>query len=205
MKKRIAAAALAFLIVMIALSVSSCSGKAPELDDVRDRIVYLIEGSKEINVLLFGDGLPTYERDGILENELGIYYNDQYTSYNRVMENARYDGVDDMKAAAERIYSEEYLSAIYESAFDGFLTGSSSAYVRFLETEEWLFQNRGATSFTLTERIYDYSTIEIVKPSSDKYMNITIECYTLENKVRKTLSLSFVYERGNWYLDTPTY
>ena len=205
MKKLLAVFLTAFMIITLVLSTASCSGKAPELDEVKDRMVYLIEGSKEINALFFGKGLPVYDRESLLSEELGVYYDDTYTSYNRVLESSGYISADHMKKEAEKIYSEEYLAAIYETAFDGYLTGSSSAYIRFLETSEWLFQNREAVDFDLSERIYDYSTIEIVKPSSDKYINITIESYTLDNSKRETVSLSFIYERGDWYLDTPTY
>ncbi len=206
MRKLLAAATLICIILTVVLSAASCSQSAPPLEDVKDRIVYLIEGSKEINTLFFGKGLPIYERESLLSEALGIYYDDQYTSYNRVLESSKYVSVDDMKAAAERIYSEEYLAAIYETAFDGFMTGNSSAYLRFYETSEWLFQNRTAPDFDLSERIYDYSTIEIVKPSSGEYLNITIESYTIDDpENRESIALGFVFERGNWYLDTPTY
>ena len=206
MKKIFAAFMLVILIMTTVLSASSCSQNSPRLEDVKDRIVYLIEGSREINVLFFGKGLPVYDRESILTEELGIYYNDKYSSYNRVLESSGYLGVEQMKKRAEEIYSEEYLKAIYETAFDGFMTGNSSAYIRILETEEWLFLNREATDFNLSERVYDYSTIEIVTPSSDKYLNITIESYSIDNPTkREKISLGFTFERGNWYLDTPTY
>ena len=205
MKKMLATVTVAIIIIAATLSMASCSQSAPPLDEVKDRMIYLIEGSKEINALFFGKGIPVYDRESLLTSELGVYYDDQYTAYNRALESGRYLSVDHMKEEAEKIYSEEYLKAIYETAFDGFMTGSSSAYLRFLETNEWFFQNRDAVDFGLSERIYDYSTIEIVKPSSDKYINITIETYTLDNPKRETITLSFTFERGNWYLDTPTY
>lgn len=205
MKKMLAGFLTAFMILTVVLSAASCSQSAPPLDEVKDRMIYLIEGSKEINALFFGKGIPVYDRESLLVAELGVYYDDKYTAYNRALESGRYLSVDHMKEEAEKIYSKEYLAAIYETAFDGFMTGNSSAYLRFLETNEWLFQNRDAVDFKLSERIYDYSTIEIVKPSSDKYINITIETYTLDNPKRETITLSFTFERGNWYLDTPTY
>ena len=205
MRKMLATVMVAIIIIAATLSMASCSQSAPPLDEVKDRMIYLIEGSKEINALFFGKGIPVYDRESLLTSELGVYYDDQYTAYNRALESGRYLSVDHMKEEAEKIYSEEYLKAIYETAFDGFMTGSSSAYLRFLETNEWLFQNRDAVDFDLSERIYDYSTIEIVKPSSDKYINITIESYTLDDPKREKISLSFTFERGNWYLDTPTY
>lgn len=203
MKKSIISIVLVLLIVV--LGMSSCSGSAPKIDEVRDRIVYLIEGSKEINILFFGSGLPIYRRDGLIETELGVYYDDEYTAYNKVMENTRFKSIDDMKKAAERVYSENYLDAIYETAFEGYMTGSSSAYMRFLETSDWMYQSISATDFDLSERIFDYSSMEIVKPSNGEYMNVTIDSYSLRDKKVKTITLSFIYERGNWYLDSPTY
>ncbi len=204
MKKRITALVFA-IIIIAAFGMSSCSGKAPELDEVKDRIVYLIEGSKRINTLFFGQGLPIYEREGLIEGELGVYYEDDFTAYNKVMEISRYTSVDDMKTEAEKVYSSGYLKAIYETAFEGYMTGNSSAYMRFYETSEWIYQSLHATDFDLSERIYDYSSMQIVKPSNGEYLNITIDSYTLRDRRVKTISLSFIYERGNWYLDSPTY
>ncbi len=205
MKKRIIAAILTFVIISAALCTSACSGKAPELESVKDRFVYLIENSKGVNSLFFGRGLPIYDREGILAQELGIYYDDDMPSYNKIMENTRYISVEQMKLAAEKVYSKEYLESIYETAFEGYLTGASSAYIRFYEDMNGLYQSRYATDFKLADRIYDYSTIEIVKPSSDEYINITVETYTLDDPVRRTIRLSFIFENGNWYLDSPTY
>ena len=186
-------------------SMGLTSGKAPELEDVKERFIYLIEGSKEINTLYFGSGLPVYVRETLLSNKKGVYYDDTYTTYERVMENSRYLTVDEIKERSEEIYSTEYLAAMYETAFEGVMTGSSSAYLRFYETQDWLYQNLYATDFELSERIYDYSSMQIVKPSNGEYVNITIDTYTLDDKIIKNISITFVYERGNWYLDSPTY
>ena len=78
-------------------------------------------------------------------------------------------------------------------------------YLRFYEDGSWLYQNIIANDFKLSERIYDYSTMEIVKPSNNDYINVKIESYTLENRKKEIINLSFVYEKGAWYLDSPTY
>lgn len=205
MKRKILSIILAVMMLSVSLCMQSCAGKAPELDSVKERFIWLIENSKEINVLFFGKGLPIYEREGMLARELGLYYDDGYSSFNKVMETTRYKSTDEMKKCAEKVYSTDYLKAIYETAFDGYLTGSSSAYMRFYETSDWLYQSIYAPDYKLSERIYDYSSIRMIEPSSDEYINITIDTYTLANRKVKTISLSFVYERGNWYLDSPTY
>ena len=203
--KKIILTCLIMITLFSTFSMSSCSGRAPELENVKERFIYLIENSKDINTIYFGSGLPTYDRDGVIATEKGVYYNDQYPAYNRVMEISSYLTIDEMKQKSNEIYSTEYMADLYETAFDGVMTGSSSAYLRFLETSDWIYQNRYATDYNLSKRIYDYSTMKIVKPSNSEYVNITIDSYTLEDRTVKSVLLTFVYERGNWYLDSPTY
>ena len=203
--KRIIVICLIIITLLSTTSLISCSRRAPELEDVRERFIYLIENSKKVNMIFFGSGLPVYDREGVIATEKGIYYNDELPAYNRVMEMSSYLTVEEMKQLSNEIYSTEYMVALYETAFEGVMTGSTSAYLRFLETSNWIYQNRYATDYKLSDRIYDYSTMEIVKPSNGEYVNITIESYTLEDRTRKTVLLTFVYERGNWYLDSPTY
>ena len=52
--------ALTFLLLCLILvtSLPSCGSKAPELEEVYDRLVELIDQSVEVNVLLFGAGVP---------------------------------------------------------------------------------------------------------------------------------------------------
>ena len=205
MKKRILSLIMVIALLLIATCTTSCSTGAPELDDVRDRLVYLIESSKEINVIFFGKGLPVYEKDDLLATKKGIYYNDELVTYKRVMENTGYISEKEIKERAEKVYSTEYLAGLYETSFQGVMTGSTSAYIRFYESTDWIFQNVDATDYDFSERIYDYASMEMVLPSNNEYINVTVDTYTLENRNVKTITLTFVYERGNWYLDSPTY
>lgn len=204
MKIRIALFAL--LLSMLLVLLPSCSqGEPPKLDDVKDRFIYLIEESKELNVTFFGAGLPVYEREGDLSERKKIYFNDDVYGYDLVSEHSKYNSPEQIKSDAERIFSSEYLSAVYESAFDGIVIGESSAYIRFYDNGEALYQNTYASDFGIKERIYDYSTMKIVDPSNSTYVNVTVESYSVEDGVYDTVSLSFVYENGEWYLDSPTY
>ncbi len=193
------------IVLIIALPMVSCGDNAPKLDDVKENFIYLIEGSRELNHVFFGIGLPVYRRGDSLSERKMVYFTDELPGYNRVMESSSYFSVDEIKADAERIYSADYLSALYESAFDGIIIGNSGAYLRFYDNGEWLYQNASATDFGLSERIYDYSTMKIVKPSEANYVNVSIECYSLANQNRVEYILSFVFENGGWRLDSPTY
>jgi hypothetical protein len=152
MKKKIFISVISVLLLISAtLSLGSCAGRAPNMEDVNERFVYLIEESKELNVIFFGTGLPIYRRDGELSERQMIYYNDSSSGYNKVLlENSKYLSIDDMKAAAELIFSDEYISALYESAFDGIMVGDTNAYVRFYDDTEWLYQSISAGEFTLS-------------------------------------------------------
>ena len=194
-------------ILAIAIAVTAILlTRLPRLDDeMKDRFIYLVEESKDMNTIFFGAGLPVYYREDELSDRLGVYYNDELISYNKVSEFSSYKYIDDIKKTAESIYSEKYLSALYETAFDGIMTGNASAYLRFYEQGDILYQSMLAKDFGVNERIYDYSTMKIVRPSNKTYVNIIIESYTLNNPERVKINLSFTYEKGNWYLDSPTY
>ena len=47
--------------ILIVLSVTSCS-RPPEYSEVEERFRELIEASYDLNEILFGEGLPTYEK-----------------------------------------------------------------------------------------------------------------------------------------------
>jgi hypothetical protein len=204
MKKAIIAG-VCILLLSCCLLLTACSSKAPELCEVKDRFVYLIEQSGELNVLFFGKGLPVYKRDNALALRRGIYYVDTLKAYENVRENSKYGSVADIKEAAEKIYSSKYLEQIYESAIDGVVTGEGAAYLRFHENEDWLYQSVNATDFGLSQRIYDYSSMEIMDISDEHNVTVTIDSYTLSDPRAREVKLSFVYENGNWYLDSPTY
>ncbi len=180
--------------------------RLPKLeDDMKERFISLIEESKELNTVYFGAGLPVYHREDELSNRLGIYYNEDLVSYNKVSEFSSFEYIDTIKAKSATVYSESYLSALYETAFEGVMTGNASAYLRFYEHAGELYQSMLAKDFGIRERIYDYSTMRIIRPSNSRYINVIIESYTVENPKRVEVNLSFIYERGNWYLDSPTY
>jgi len=202
--KRVLAIALALILCFSSiLSLTACSA-LPEINSLKDRFIYLIEESKQLNVIFFGVGLPVYNREGELALKRGIYYDDKLPAYNTLMYNSPYFTTDSIKQKAESVFSQAYLKLIYEGSFSG-LVSSGGTYLRFYEYESKLYQSIYAKDFDLSERIYDYSTMQIVKPSNNEYINVTVETYTLEDTRRKEVLLSFSFERGDWYLDCPTY
>ena len=84
MKKKVTMRALGAVLGVILLSVtvlSSVSCGAPEMDEVRDTFVSLIEASEEVNRVLFGEGLSVYG-DMKYDEETKTYYSIFYTKEN---------------------------------------------------------------------------------------------------------------------------
>ena len=75
MKKRILSGVIALIVCLCSIfSMVSCqNSNAPELDDVKERLVYLIEESKELNVIFFGVGLPVFRRESSLSDRKMVY------------------------------------------------------------------------------------------------------------------------------------
>lgn len=204
--KRKAVAFTAFLLVaLMTVSFVSCSSEPPRIEEVKDRFIYLIEESKELNTIFFGAGLPLYVRGEDLTERKGVYMTDDLAGYERISEFSEYYSAEAIKEEAKKVYSTGYLNAIYETAFDGVLVGNTGAYLRFYDDGKWFYQNINATDFGIEERIYDYSTMEMIMPSDATHINLSIDSYSLPRKIKTTVILSFVYENGNWYLDSPTY
>lgn len=208
--KRVISVILTLILVLTAVfSMQSCKSvmfsEPPALSEVRERFIFLIEESKELNTVLFGEGLPVYRDGEALTERKMVYFNNNTGNYYIVNEKSDFLTVDSIKIAIERIYSKEYSADIYESAFDGIMTGAASAYVRFYDNGSRLCQNKNASVFNITERIYDYSSMTMVEPSSGDYVNIEIDSYTVDDPTVRRLKLSFVFQNNNWYLDSPSY
>ena len=208
-KKRIFSLLMAALLVLTLLSsVTSCASKPPELELVYDRLVELIEASHEINVVMFGAGLPVYPRDTDEEALLHRYYGFYQDGREFVTEYSKFGNIEAIKAAASKVYSEDYCTSVFESLFTGYASdviAGSILPARYSEDEVRMYQNSNVTPLVTGTRVYDYATMRIVSPSRGNYLIVEINSYA-ENKPDEwvTVDLSFVFENGNWYLDGPS-
>ena len=201
------------LVLLLPVSLASCASKAPALEEVRDRFEAIIEASYEINDIFFGEGLPTHDRDGDFAKENNIYYGFfGYDAYEFVTEDSPYFYIDDIKYAAARVYSADYLEEISTMAFIGYADENTGAVstARYLEAEGilWRYSFGEEDPFNILpgKRRYLMDTMEMVRPSNGRSVNIKIDSYLLgkEDEIL-SVTLRFVLEDGEWYLDTPTY
>jgi len=298
MKKRIIALFTSIaILICAAFTLGSCS-KPPEYAEIEERFIELVEKSYEINKVLFGVGLPTYERvydrtindyeiyngeyyyyeleddelgkiiayrsvslqkdehgkldasfsyaqvlDAPTDGKIAIYedakkhiycysidyqepiYDFYYSSsdpkdYDYVkLDDSAYQSIDQIKMAAEEVYSIDYLkTSVYESLFTGVVmseesnsSGMSARYIEYMDVDSansdiLLMQSNTYTPLVTETRIFDFSTAKIVKPSSKKLINIEIQSYlpsTPDNI--QTVRITLVLQNEQWYLDSGTY
>ncbi|MBQ9079616.1 MAG: hypothetical protein IJY27_00920 [Clostridia bacterium] len=280
MKKTISVA-LIILTLLSSLLLTSCG--APELGEIQDRVIELVEASYEINDIFFGDGLETYPRvekltdQSLTYNEkYGLYYlffeaegygelcmyydseekeykfasvkktseltaddgepllsdeesglsffasdyvepeieyvygEDSIQDYDVVRADEKYLSIAEIKAAAEKVYTEDFLEQIYQGAFDGVAYSEGSAggvrSARFIEYELLLRQRNDIEPQVTKKRIYDYSTMKIVRPSNKKRVNIKMDTHIEgESEILSVTLTLMLADDGMWYLDTPTY
>ena len=202
-----------FLILLILLTVimSSCcdAGRepAPEMDDVYDRLVQVIEASHEVNVLLFGAGLPVYPRGDAEDLLVHRYYGVTDNGQQFVTPYAKYGSIAEMQTAIAAVYSTEYRESLYESLFTGYAADEMSVVMpaRFSEDEKFLYMSQYVSPLVEGVRVYDYASMQIVEYSHASRLRVSIRSYTEDHPEEwKTVYLSFVYENGDWYLDSPS-
>ena len=201
------------LCLLMILPLSACG--TPSLDEVKGRFTELIEASYEINDIFFGAGLETYARGGEFAEAHRIYddLSDGYDSYEMVADATSYADVDAIKAAAEKVYSADYLKGIYTMAFDGYAdtnTGNVTT-ARYLMDGYFLLRYAAGSedNFDILkgkQRRYNFDTMSITRPSRASYVNVSIDSYLVGDEDNiLNVTLRFVLTDGEWYLDSPTY
>ena len=210
--KKIIVALLA--LVILTVSLVSCSSKPPALNEVKDELVALVEASYEINDIFFGEGLATYERGGKFDKEYHLYdENDaEYAYYEYVTQDSEYIFTEQIKWAAQKVYTADYLKGVYTMAFDGYADENTGevATARYLDAGGWLvkyaFGETDPFNILPGKRVYDFDTMEIVKPSTANYLNVATDSY-LEGEEGEILriTLRFKLTEDGWRLDSPSY
>ena len=148
------------------------------------------------------------------------YYSDKDpTNYDYVSVESEFLSVDQIKMAAEKVYSPEYLEALYESLFTGVavpeeaqgLAGLSARYIEYMNAENGdttavLMQSNTFEPLVTETRVFDFSTATMVKPSNKKLVNIEVETYLPSApEDRLTVRVTLALVNGQWFLDSGTY
>ena len=98
------------ILALILLLPCFCGCKFMTLSDeeAKAELERLLPMARELTVIFYGEGLPHHE----IEEGSTDYYA-------FIKKDAPYQSVAELKEAAEKVFSEEYLVSIYEYAFEG--------------------------------------------------------------------------------------
>ena len=203
-------------ILLSLLGICGCAGRrAPKLESIYDRVVQLIEASYELNEIFYGEGLPYYDRNlPVYESIYNDYMTEQYTrDYNIVNRDAKYTSVEEIKLAAEQVYTKSLLEdTVYPGVFDGLITtdlGSTShvASARYLQGNDdlYILIEKETDPAAPVPLVYDYASMKIIKPSNATRVLISIDAWEYTNPSRIIQEqITLAYVDGEWYLDSLT-
>ncbi len=164
-------------------------------------------------------GLSFYESDYAPPENIRYYSESDPDNYDYVAQSSAYQSIEQIKMAAEQIYSLDYLNdSVYEWLFTGVvsadeksnLEGLSARYIEYSNSDEGtavtLMKSNTYGAIVTETRKFDFSTAKVVKPGSKKLVNIEVETY-LESapEQRVTVKVTMVKVDGVWYLDSGTY
>lgn len=208
--KKVIAGVLAVIILVVSCVLLFQCNAAPRIENIYDRMVYLMESSQEVNALIYGCGLPVWEDDSEYVEFMHVYYGlDTARNYEIVMPNAKYLSIEQMKNAIEKIYGKEYIDkVIYPAIFDGIAIsdnngGSVIGVARYYEEGNYLWQTKEFRVKPYTGmRVYDYSTMQVRSLGKTDRCVVTVDSW-LEDTPDKVENVEILITKqdGQWYLD----
>lgn len=183
------------LPLILILALTSCNNSRFTDSELKETALGLIEKSAEINEIFFGEGLPVDESTSQVKDEDATIGN-----YCRVTSDCPYQTVDELKAAAESVFSEEYLEQIYENAF----AGADGIRPRYGSDSEGKLTRDITSAKKQTDEWTEWKgdTVELKSASSSRAV-FSIEGTFRDRTEREVMQM--VYTEQGWRLDSPTY
>ena len=223
--RKITAAVLALISVLSVIMLPSCANP-PELSEIKPTIEVLIENSRKVNHMLFGEGLPiAYYEDKTDSEGNPVPVETEYENYYLVDFRAPYFEKDEeekddeekkkgngffmieqIKAEAEKVYSPDYIRPLYDMFFTGHYDSDKGGVVRanYIDGENGILKLKTYEAYIKGEmRTFDYDSIVIIKPSTADFVTFTIDSYKDGEKLN--IRLTIVKTENGWRLDSPTY
>jgi hypothetical protein len=189
---------IAFIAALASqLLLSSCAGAeplGPSEEEILARLKEIVPTSQQLNEIFVGKGLEPTEKAVKSEYNIG-------PEYFVVAEDAPYRDIASLKAAAESVYSKDYLKSVYIMAFEGHQ--ESNITPRYKEVNGILHVDINYKALDLRTEL-DLSSAKVVESTSSK-VKIKIN-YTLRGTDESgTMTLVMVHQDGVWLLDGPTF
>ncbi|GEM_PF-1019091 len=218
MKSKLKTRLIGAVLVLVMLSAVCCSlcsclrQPAPQLDDVRAELIALIEGSADVNTVLFGTGLPVYLPGSEADTVLHLYDTDA-PDYYCVTYDCPIADTNTIRELARAVYASAYIDPILSVMLDGAIVSGGSdttqqvlLHADYADTAAGFMQSATRTVYITENRVYLYDTMVMQKKSTGLVLYVDVDTYLPSTPDEHlTVTLSFVQENGEWKLNTPTY
>lgn len=188
-------AARLLIFLLTAVMLCSCASKMSD-EEARAILSELVPRSQELNAAFWGDALKPSDENA---SPLTTVSSAQYYP---VAADAPYQSVAQLKAAAEAVFSSDYLEDVYVTAFDGIETDDYKVEPRFKDDEN------GVLAVDITYTSYDFTTV--IRPEiahivqrGDGVIIAEVQCVHVGGE--DTMKITLRLQDGNWLIDSPTY
>ena len=205
--KRIVCSLLILIISLLA--ITSCGEVEYDEAEVKAAARELIEDSKILNDIYWGDGIMYYEDKNTSD---GVYY--------RALETHHYvlgfKTIDELKTMTQKTFSSGYCANIYSTILTSVQDGDKAIILsRYYQkynvkdgvTPEYIMVNSSWTKILYGEVTYDYDSIKVTGSEDETVfvtVNATVTLDDLEPQTRE-IRVSLVKEDAGWRIDSPTY
>ena len=193
---------LIFASLLVILIFSGCGCAKISKTEAELEIKKLVDASYELNEIIYGEGLPYYDRNDTI-NQI----------YAPVADTARFKRISDMKVAIRNTFSSSYSKILEKTAFEG-EEGGDFGYPnqpRYIEVQDELMVLKDFYTVDFDSDKYgEYEGIKVQKYNTDVIKIIKISKRFVEGEVtsidgKTTIRVTLVLEDGEWRLDSPTY
>ena len=194
------------------ISKAVMSAQNPLGDSLRQTASELIEKSREVNEIIWGEGIPVSDDTERLETVSGTQYRICDTSY------YIYADVTELKDYCASVYSYEIISSAFEDNEEGDGLGTTARYTDLSYVDDdgkkltALACNIDSPAFSVNKNELDCESIKFVSCDyewSGLWWKLDHVTFSLEetyegNKATRHLTLA-KNDDGKWVLDTATY
>lgn len=206
LSKKICKIACVALICVFIFGLTGCTKKLTE-EEAKSQVATLVDASYELNEIVFGKGLEYIETEEF-----------KNAKYALVKENEKYNSINDIEKAIDKVFSVEYSMTMKTTAFEGQSGAVDGTKVpeRYIENPQGFLilkndivldgnvsvdgekQEISYLGFKVLK--YDTSSIEIKKISRR-----FIEAYITSEGGEQTILVTLILEENGWRIDSPTY
>ena len=213
-KGKITAGLLALCLCV--LSCAACSNRTKHTDEeMRSVLGELLPRAEEINVIYFGEGLPTTQDVNAVRAFYETFDTDiQAISYTPVDPESGYENIDDIKAATLEVFTEDYAQILFDRAFTGISAvydegldnehRETAVYAMYMEQDGYLTKRVNLAEDAIPlGRTYDLGSLKILRENET---GVLVQLASVFNSVPSVdVELWLVETADGWRLDSPTY